>query len=140
MTRKEFINSVAKRKTDIIQTLLDILAETGSRYCLIWDLAVNAYVEPVVSLDLDIVVTVQDVEATFSTVSYGRYNITQGGVVSLIQTKGGQNSSCWNDSDYSPSRSADERKAALRSAPCLRSMVLRSIPLLRSWPERLSGM
>ena len=45
-------------------TLLDILAETGSRYCLIWDLAVNAYVEPVVSLDLDIVVTVQDVEAT----------------------------------------------------------------------------
>jgi hypothetical protein len=64
MTRKEFINSVAKRKTDIIQPLLDILAETGSRYCLIWGLAVNAYVEPVVSLDLDIVVTVQDVEAT----------------------------------------------------------------------------
>jgi hypothetical protein len=63
MTGKEFLNSVAKGKSDIIQTLLDILAETGSRYCLIGGLAVNAYVEPLVSLDLDIVVTVQDVEA-----------------------------------------------------------------------------
>lgn len=63
MTGKEFINSVAKGKSDIIQTLLDILAETGSHYCLIGGLAVNAYVEPVVSLDLDIVATVRDVEA-----------------------------------------------------------------------------
>jgi len=63
MTGKEFLNSVAKAKSDIIQTLLDILAETGSRYCLIGGLAVNAYVEPLVSLDLDIVAAVQDVEA-----------------------------------------------------------------------------
>jgi hypothetical protein len=63
MTGKEFINSVANGKLDIIQIVLDILTETGSRYCLIGGLAVNAYVEPVVSLDLDIVATVEGLEA-----------------------------------------------------------------------------
>ena len=63
MTGKEFINSVANGKLDIIQVILDILTETGSRYCLIGGLAVNGYVEPVVSLDLDIVVAVENVEA-----------------------------------------------------------------------------
>jgi hypothetical protein len=63
MTGKEFFNSVAKDKSDMVRILLDILAETGSRYCLIGGLAVNAYVEPVVSLDLDIVAAVEDVDA-----------------------------------------------------------------------------
>jgi hypothetical protein len=63
MTGKQFINSLANGKSDIIQILLDILAETGSRYCLIGGLAVNAYVEPVVSLDLDIVAAAQDLGA-----------------------------------------------------------------------------
>lgn len=63
MTGKEFINQMANGKSDIIQVFLDILAQTGSRYCLIGGLAVNAYVEPVVSLDLDIVAAVEDVEA-----------------------------------------------------------------------------
>ena len=58
MTGKEFINSVVKGKKDIIQMLLDMLAEKSSRYCVIGGLAVNAYVEPVVSLDLDIVAAV----------------------------------------------------------------------------------
>lgn len=62
MTGKDFVNSVANGKSDIIQILLDILSETGSRYCLIGGLAVNAYVEPVVSLDLDIVAAVENVE------------------------------------------------------------------------------
>jgi len=62
MTGKEFIQSVANGKVDAIQTILDVLSETGSGYCLIGGLAVNAYVEPVVSLDLDIVVAVEDVE------------------------------------------------------------------------------
>lgn len=46
MTPKEFINSLANGKSDIIQVLLDILNETHSRYCLIGGLAVNAYVDP----------------------------------------------------------------------------------------------
>ena len=61
MTSKEFLNSLANAQSDIVQMLLDILAETGSRYCVIGGLAVNAYVDPVVSLDVDIVVAVEDV-------------------------------------------------------------------------------
>jgi len=63
MTGKEFVNSLAKGKSDVIQVLIDILSKTGSRYCLIGGLAVNAYVEPVVSLDLDIVPAAEDVGA-----------------------------------------------------------------------------
>ncbi len=63
MTGKEFLNSLAKGKTDIVQQLLGILTETGSDYCLIGGLAVNAYVEPVVSLDVDIVVAVGNIVA-----------------------------------------------------------------------------
>jgi len=61
MTGKEFVKSLANGKSDIIQILLDILSKTGSRYCLIGGLAVNAYVEPVVSLDLDIVPAAEDI-------------------------------------------------------------------------------
>jgi len=61
MTGKEFLNSLAKGKADIVQQLLGILTETGSDYCLIGGLAVNAYVEPVVSLDVDIVVAVDNI-------------------------------------------------------------------------------
>lgn len=61
MVGKEFINRLANDKSDMIQILLDILSETDSRYCIIGGLAVNAYVEPVVSLDLDIVAAVENV-------------------------------------------------------------------------------
>ncbi len=64
MTGKEFLNSLANGRSDIIQILLDIIAETTSPYCVIGGLAVNAYVEPVVSLDVDIVIAVKDMEAT----------------------------------------------------------------------------
>jgi hypothetical protein len=63
MRGKEFIHALANGKSDIIQIFLGVLSETGSRYCLIGGLAVNAYVEPVVSLDLDIVAAVADIGA-----------------------------------------------------------------------------
>lgn len=61
MTRKGFLNSLANGKADILQQLLGILTETGSDYCLIGGLAVNAYVEPLVSLDVDIVVALNNI-------------------------------------------------------------------------------
>jgi hypothetical protein len=64
MTGKEFLNSLANGQSDIVQILLDIIAETASPYCVIGGLAVNAYAEPVVSLDVDIVIAVKEVEAT----------------------------------------------------------------------------
>ena len=56
MTGKTFLNSVANGETDIVQLLLSILHQTDSTYCVIGGLGVNAYAEPVVSLDLDLVV------------------------------------------------------------------------------------
>jgi hypothetical protein len=63
MTAREFMKSLANGTVDILQLLLSILESTGTDYCLIGGLAVNAYVEPVVSLDIDIVVAVQNTEA-----------------------------------------------------------------------------
>lgn len=62
MTGKEFMNAVANGKRDVLQVFLDILAETRSPYCVVGGLAVNAYAEPVVSLDLDVVVAAGDIE------------------------------------------------------------------------------
>ena len=53
---KTFFNNIVKGRRDIIQLLLSMLEETGSEYCVIGGLAVNAYAEPVVSLDLDLVI------------------------------------------------------------------------------------
>ena len=56
MTKKEFMKSVSNGQEDILQQILDLLNEMKIDYCVIGGLAVNAYVEPVVSLDLDLVV------------------------------------------------------------------------------------
>jgi len=62
MTAKEFLNVVAHGRTDLIQLLQEILEEAGAAYCVIGGLAVNAYAEPVVSLDLDLVVATDRVD------------------------------------------------------------------------------
>jgi hypothetical protein len=62
MTGRKFLNAVANGKEDILQIFLDILEQLGSEYCVVGGLAVNAYVEPVVSLDLDVVVEVDDID------------------------------------------------------------------------------
>ena len=56
MIGKAFFNQVTHGQGDIVQMLLSLLEETGADYCVIGGLAVNAYAEPVVSLDLDLVV------------------------------------------------------------------------------------
>ena len=42
MMGKTFMNAVANGEMDILQLLLDILSQTGSEYCVIGGLAVNA--------------------------------------------------------------------------------------------------
>jgi len=61
MTKKEFLNAVANGKKDVLQLFLDVIAQVNSDYCVISGLAVNAYAEPVVSLDLDIVIAATDI-------------------------------------------------------------------------------
>ena len=43
-------------RVDFLDRLIALLADHGIRYCLVGGQAVNAYAEPVVSLDLDVVI------------------------------------------------------------------------------------
>ena len=56
------MNSLSNAEEDILQQLLDLLNEMKIDYCVVGGLAVNAYVEPVVSLDLDIVVVAEAID------------------------------------------------------------------------------
>lgn len=62
MTQKEFFRKVADGKRDLLQDFVDILKKKQVSFCVIGGLAVNAYTEPVVSLDLDIVIVVDRVK------------------------------------------------------------------------------
>ena len=62
MTKKEFFKAVSNGEIDVIQIFLDALSTANADYCVIGGLAVNAYAEPVVSLDLDIVIAINDIE------------------------------------------------------------------------------
>lgn len=62
MTSKKFLNDLANPMVDVIQEFFDLLAELKIEYCLIGGIAVNAYAEPVVSMDLDLVITLDDSE------------------------------------------------------------------------------
>jgi hypothetical protein len=62
MTGKAFINAVTNDQDDLLALLLRLLSSTSADYCVIGGLAVNAYVEPVVSLDLDIVVVASQID------------------------------------------------------------------------------
>ena len=62
MTKKKFLNAISNSKVDIVQAFLDILSTSNADYCVIGGLAVNAYAEPVVSLDLDIVVAADNIK------------------------------------------------------------------------------
>ena len=56
MTKKDFMNKVTNSQSYFFQKFLDIVKEKDIKFCVVGGLAVNAYCEPVVSLDLDIVI------------------------------------------------------------------------------------
>jgi hypothetical protein len=62
MTGRAFLNGVTHSREDIVQILLSLLEETRAGYCVIDGLAVNAYAEPVVSLDVDLVVVADRID------------------------------------------------------------------------------
>lgn len=62
MTGREFLNKVSHAKSDLLQAFLDLLHARQARFCLIGGLAVNAYAEPVVSLDLEVVIVADQIE------------------------------------------------------------------------------
>ena len=57
-----FWKAVAMDKSNFLESLIALLAEHQIRYCVIGGQGVNAYAEPLVSLDLDLVVAVDQME------------------------------------------------------------------------------
>ena len=60
-------------ESDFLGRLLGLFERLGIRYCVIGGQAVNAYVEPVVSLDLDVVVAADQLEILET--SLGEYRV-----------------------------------------------------------------
>lgn len=56
MLAQTFWKLVVADRTDFLDRLLDGLAARGIRFCVLGGQGVNAYVDPVVSLDLDVVI------------------------------------------------------------------------------------
>ncbi|MBN1961356.1 MAG: hypothetical protein JW841_10455 [Deltaproteobacteria bacterium] len=81
MTENEFFNIIGANKKDALAIFLNILNSQKADYCVIGGLAVNSYAEPVVSLDLDIVVLVDKIEqilieaANFFTIEQCQHSI-----------------------------------------------------------------
>ncbi len=76
MTEKQFLNALSNGSEDVLQLFLDTLSEHNVPYCVIGGLAVNAYAEPVVSLDLDIVIAADEIEVVCKILE-GRFHIEQ---------------------------------------------------------------
>ena len=66
MTGKEFMNKIANGKDDFLQLFINLLNQNKMSFCVIGGLAVNAYAEPVVSLDLDVIVVSEKLELLLS--------------------------------------------------------------------------
>jgi hypothetical protein len=62
MTQREFYNKVTNSKIDIIEKFLQILRRELISYCVIGGVGINAYCEPVVTLDFDCVVVAKQIE------------------------------------------------------------------------------
>ncbi|MFY9822772.1 MAG: hypothetical protein WAM82_15425 [Thermoanaerobaculia bacterium] len=62
MQAATFWRTVIRDHSGLLEHALQILEETGARYCIIGDQAVNAYAEPVVSLDLDLALAPGEIE------------------------------------------------------------------------------
>ncbi|HLF71407.1 MAG TPA: hypothetical protein VI759_04580 [Dehalococcoidia bacterium] len=65
-----FWKTVVADRSDFLDRVIAVLKDNGIRYCLIGGQAVNAYVEPVVGLDLDIAVALEQLDV--ATIAMGR--------------------------------------------------------------------
>ncbi len=60
MLAAEFWKAVTMDRSEFLDRLIALLAAEGIRYCVVGGQGVNAYADPVVSLDLDLVIAVDD--------------------------------------------------------------------------------
>lgn len=62
MRAQTFWKTVVADQTDFLDRLIATLNDHSIRYCVVGGQGVNAYVEPVISLDLDLAITVDQLE------------------------------------------------------------------------------
>ena len=62
MRAAAFWKTVTLDRSNFLESLIGLLDEHGIRYCVIGGQGVNAYVEPLVSLDLDLVVAMEQLD------------------------------------------------------------------------------
>lgn len=62
MQALEFWKTITMDHSNLLESLIELLKEHDVRFCVIGGQAVNAYVEPLVSLDLDLAVAVDQLE------------------------------------------------------------------------------
>ncbi|MDI6840710.1 MAG: hypothetical protein QMD71_07690 [bacterium] len=70
------MNKVTNSEYDLLQEFLDILNAQNVKFCIIGGLAVNAYAEPVVSLDLDVVISANQLDVLLKILGK-RFSITK---------------------------------------------------------------
>src|SRR5438105_910454 len=56
MLARAFWKAVTVDRSNLLERFFDLLKERNVQFCLIGGQALNAYVEPVVSLDLDVII------------------------------------------------------------------------------------
>jgi Nucleotidyl transferase AbiEii toxin, Type IV TA system len=76
MQARAFWSIVVADRTDFLNRVIDLLTANGISFCVLGGQAVNAYAEPVVSLDLDVVVAVDQLSKTEKLLS-GEFRVEQ---------------------------------------------------------------
>ncbi len=66
MKQLEFWKAVTVDREDFLERFVALLEASGASYCVIGGQGVNAYVEPVVSLDLDVVIAADSIDSLTS--------------------------------------------------------------------------
>ncbi len=61
MAHDEFWKTMIKDEPNLLERVIELLTENEIMYCVIGGQAVSAYVEPVISLDLDLAVAMDQV-------------------------------------------------------------------------------
>jgi len=70
MKSLDFWRAVTVDESDFLGRVLDWLESAGARFCVIGGQGVNAYVEPLVSLDLDLAIAAEDLDALLARRTY----------------------------------------------------------------------
>lgn len=63
MLARTFWRLVVRDRVDFLPRLLQLLADSGAQYCVVGGVAVNAYVEPHITIDFDIVIAAGDIDS-----------------------------------------------------------------------------